>query len=45
MILVDTNISFPDAYHVALMQKKKIEQIYSFDEDFDKFPQIKRLES
>lgn len=38
------NISFPDSYYVALMQKKKIKQIYSFDSDFDKFPQIKRLE-
>ena len=25
--------------------KKKIKEIYSFDHDFDKFPQIKRLES
>ena len=41
---IEKNISFPDAYHVTLMQKKKIKQIYSFDEDFDKFPQIKRLE-
>lgn len=41
---VERNISFPDAYHVALMEKKKIKQIYSFDEDFDKFPQINRLE-
>ncbi|MBI2600508.1 PIN domain-containing protein [Candidatus Daviesbacteria bacterium] len=41
---IEKNISFPDAYHVALMQKKKIKQIYSFDEDFDKFPQIQRLE-
>lgn len=40
---VEKNISFPDAYHVALMQKKKIKQIYSFDEDFDKFPKIERL--
>lgn len=42
---VEQNISFPDAYHVALMQKKKIKQIYSFDSDFDKFPQIKRVEN
>ena len=42
---LDKNISFPDAYHAALMQKKKVKQIYSFDSDFDKFPQIKRLEN
>lgn len=41
---VDKNISLTDAYNATLMLKKKIKQIYSFDEDFDKFPQIKRLE-
>jgi|SRR3989344_1230877 len=39
------NLSFVDAYHVAFMHKKKIKEIFSFDHDFDKFPQIKRLES
>ena len=42
---VDKNISLTDAYNATLMQKKKIKQIYSFDEDFDKFPKIERLES
>ena len=42
---VDKNMSFEDAYNEALMHKKKIKEIYSFDRDFDKFPQIKRLES
>lgn len=41
---VEKNISLTDAYNAALMQKKKIRQIYSFDGDFDKFPQINRLE-
>lgn len=41
---VDKNISLTDAYNAALMQKKKVKKIYSFDSDFDKFPQIKRLE-
>ncbi len=41
---VNKNISLTDAYNAALMQKKKVRQIYSFDEDFDKFPQIERLE-
>src|SRR3990167_11169219 len=35
---LDKNISFADAFHVALMNKKKIMKIYSFDRDFDKFP-------
>ena len=39
------NISLADAYHAALMEKKRISKIYSFDEDFDKFPNIKRLEN
>ena len=42
---VDKNISLTDAYNATLMQKKKVKQIYSFDEDFDKFPKIERLES
>lgn len=41
---IEKNISFPDAYHAALMLKKKVKKIYSFDSDFDKFPQIERLE-
>lgn len=41
---VQKNVSFGDAYSVALMEKKKLKKIYSFDRDFDKFPQIKRLE-
>ncbi len=43
-IFVSKNIDFEDAYQVALMQKKKVKQIYSFDEDFDKIPQIIRIE-
>ena len=41
---VQKNVSFADAYSVALMEKKKLKKIYSFDRDFDKIPQIKRLE-
>ncbi|MDO8570950.1 MAG: PIN domain-containing protein [Candidatus Daviesbacteria bacterium] len=41
---VDKNVSFVDAYYLTLMQKKNIKKIYSFDRDFDKFLQIKRLE-
>src|SRR3989344_7153695 len=41
---VDKNISLTDTYNATLMRKKKVRQIYSFDSDFDKFPQIKRLE-
>ncbi len=40
---VSKKISLADAYHIALMNQRKIKTIYSFDRDFDKFPQIKRL--
>lgn len=39
----DKNISFVDACQAALMLKKKIKKIYSFDPHFDRFPEIKRL--
>lgn len=42
---VDKNISFADAFHVSLMNKKGLKEIYSFDRDFDKFPKIKRLKN
>ncbi len=41
---VDKNISLTDAYNASLMLKKKVKKIYSFDSDFDKFPQIERLD-
>ena len=41
---VEKNISLTDSYNATLMIKKKVKKIYSFDSDFDKFPQIKRLE-
>lgn len=40
---VDENVSFVDAYHVVFMEQRNLKQIYSFDSDFDKFPQIERL--
>ena len=36
-------ISFTDATSVVLMQKFRIQHIASFDSDFDKIPQIKRI--
>ncbi len=43
-IFVSKNVDFEDAFLVALMEKRRIKEIYSFDGDFDKFPQIERLE-
>ena len=43
-LYVDINISFADAYHVALMEQLGIEEIASFDKDFDRVPGITRVE-
>ncbi|MBU1000185.1 PIN domain-containing protein [Patescibacteria group bacterium] len=42
---LDKNVNFPDAYYIALMSKKNIKEIYSFDRDFDKCSEITRLET
>lgn len=42
---ISKKISLADAYHIVLMNKKKVTEIYSFDRDFDKFPKVKRLEN
>lgn len=38
------NIDFEDALIVAYMEKRKIKEIYSYDSDFDKTGELKRLE-
>ena len=37
-------IDFIDAYHGALMRARGIGTLYSYDEDFDRIPHLKRLE-
>ncbi len=41
---VDYNISFADAYHAALMEHLKLDEIVTFDRDFDRIPGVKRVE-
>jgi uncharacterized protein len=41
---VESNISFADAYHAALMEDFKLDEIVSFDRDFDRIPTIRRVE-
>ncbi|MGH3090636.1 MAG: PIN domain-containing protein [Rubrobacteraceae bacterium] len=41
---VDYNLPFADAYHAALMDHLKLDEIVSFDKDFDRIPGIKRME-
>ena len=38
------NVDYINAYLTALMQKKNVKILYSFDRDFDKIPGIRRLE-
>ena|SRR3989304_775479 len=40
----EENINFIDAYNYFFMKANGINEIYSFDKDFDKLPDIKRLE-
>lgn len=37
------NLSFTDAFNSAFILKKGIKEIYSYDEDFDKIKEIKRI--
>jgi predicted nucleic acid-binding protein len=41
---VDLNISFGDAYLVAIMEQEQASQIISFDRDFDRVPGIERFQ-
>jgi predicted nucleic acid-binding protein len=43
-LYVDLNISFADAYHAVLMQQLGIQEVISFDRDFDRVPWAKRSE-
>jgi predicted nucleic acid-binding protein len=38
------NISFADTYNACFMISLGINEIYSYDEDFDSIPRIKRIE-
>jgi len=43
-LYVEQNISFADAYHVVMMRKLDLSEIVSFDRDFDRVADIKRVE-
>jgi len=42
-IYVKKNISFADAFNAAFILKKEIKEIYSYDEDFDRIEEIRRM--
>ena len=43
-IFSEQNISFADAFNAAFMQAHGIQEIYSYDGDFDKIANIERVE-
>lgn len=43
-IYASQNVDFEDALSIAHMEKRKMKEIYSYDTDFDKLEDIRRLE-
>jgi predicted nucleic acid-binding protein len=44
-LYVSTNIGFADCYHAMLMERLGINEVFSFDRDFDKLPGLSRREA
>ena len=43
-LYVDLNISFADAYHAVLMKRLRLDEIVSYDKQFDRVDDINRTE-
>lgn len=43
-LYVDLNLPFADAYHAVLMEHLKLQEIATFDREFDRIPRIRRVE-
>jgi predicted nucleic acid-binding protein len=43
-LFVETNVPFDDAYNVAFMEASGLTEIYSWDDDFDRFSGLGRIE-
>lgn len=43
-LYIEKNLPFADAFYIALMEKLKINQIISFDKEFDGIESISRIE-
>jgi len=41
---VEKNIAFADAYHAVWMQRRGVTEIYSWDREFDRIPELTRIE-
>ena len=43
-LFIERNADFADAYNVAVMEERGIDEIYSWDADFGRFPGVTRVE-
>lgn len=43
-LYVEKNIAYADAYHVTWMQQQGLKEVYSWDREFDRVPQVTRIE-
>ncbi len=43
-LYLETRIGFADSFHVALMERLGIKEVFSFDTDFDRVPGVLRRE-
>ena len=43
-LYVDLNLPFADAFHAVLMKRRKLDEIVTFDSEFDRVPGLRRLE-
>ena len=43
-LYIELNLPFADAHHAALMEHLQLEEIVSFDREFDRIPGIRRVE-
>lgn len=43
-LYVEQNVAYADAYHVAWMQQQGLKELYSWDREFDRVPEVTRIE-
>jgi predicted nucleic-acid-binding protein len=44
VLFAEKNISFTDAYIAVQIERAGVEELYSYDQDFDRLDQVRRLE-
>lgn len=43
-LYIERNLPFADAYHIAVMRAERLDEIVTFDREFDRIPGIRRIE-